>query len=538
MSEEGDVLLCIVCNESTCREGGVHLSDCTPGGTFTYYLRLNSILALDKLNGDVCQECANYVNQIEILQLQIVEVENKLFHIHNKVKLEVLEEILEPKLIIRHGDDLEKSIKCYGCDKSFKSYTRLSKHKCRKKNEESKKSAEEQSSSETVKPKKEDLHLDGNEYVEDKVRVAPFVDLEGQDDLDNLSSFLESNLGARCTLCPQAVEEPTPQKNLRPSRTPLKSFDLDSAASPETLDSLGSPDIEDCSRGSSTTRPGSGYNSNQDEEEDWLPAKRKRLNLKTKINKNKNTTSKTDKAVKVKIKKIQCRFCEAKFASQRNRDDHEKKQHPETWTKLIDCDLCTLRLKTPRLLLKHKASVHAVIVPYPCSICEKEFSSEQEYSRHYKEVHRSSSSCYICGKLLSKEFMSQHLKMAHGVGSLAGPETELMCEVCSKTFKSIYLLNNHRKVHEKPSFSCKACGKAFTWSSSLTAHIQSQHNQGGKKGYRCTVCNWEFSDRNNLKNHMYTHNTGRKPFSCQKCDRGFIRRDMWSKHFQKCEKSS
>jgi len=92
----------------------------------------------------------------------------------------------------------------------------------RKKNEESKKSAEEQSSSETVRPKKEDLHLEGNEYVEDKVRVAPFVDLEGQDDLDNLSSFLESNLGARCTLSPQTVEEPTPQKNLRPSRTPLK----------------------------------------------------------------------------------------------------------------------------------------------------------------------------------------------------------------------------------------------------------------------------------------------------------------------------
>ena len=66
---------------------------------------------------------------------------------------------MEPKLIIRHDDDLEKSIKCYGCDKSFKSYTRLSKHKCRKKNEESKKSAEEQSSSETVRPKKEDLHL-------------------------------------------------------------------------------------------------------------------------------------------------------------------------------------------------------------------------------------------------------------------------------------------------------------------------------------------------------------------------------------------
>jgi len=147
------VLLCIVCNESTCREGGVHLSDCTPGGTFTYYLRLNSILALDKLNVDVCQECANYVNQIEILQLQIVEVENKLFHIHNKVKLEVLEEILEPKLIIKH-DDLKKPNTCDECDKSFKSYTRLSKHKCRKKNEESKKNAEEKSASETVKPKK------------------------------------------------------------------------------------------------------------------------------------------------------------------------------------------------------------------------------------------------------------------------------------------------------------------------------------------------------------------------------------------------
>ena len=43
----------------------------------------------------------------------------------------------------------------------------------------------------------------------------------------------------------------------------LKNCDLDSAASPETLGSPGSPDIEDCSCGSSPTSPGSGYNSNQ-----------------------------------------------------------------------------------------------------------------------------------------------------------------------------------------------------------------------------------------------------------------------------------
>ena len=65
---------------------------------------------------------------------------------------------MEPKLIIKH-DDLKKPNTCDECDKSFKSYTRLSKHKCRKKNEESKKNAEEKSASETVKPKKEDLHL-------------------------------------------------------------------------------------------------------------------------------------------------------------------------------------------------------------------------------------------------------------------------------------------------------------------------------------------------------------------------------------------
>ena len=49
----------------------------------------------------------------------------------------------------------------------------------------------------------------------------------------------------------------------------------------------------------------------------------------------------------------------------------------------------------------------------------------------------------------------------------------------------------------------------------------------------CKVCNWEFADKNNLKNHMYTHSE-RKPFNCTKCDRGFIRKDMWSKHFSKC----
>ena len=53
--------------------GGVHLSDCTPGGTFTYYLRLNSILALDKLNGDVCQENNYYIFFIIFVWIFIIE---------------------------------------------------------------------------------------------------------------------------------------------------------------------------------------------------------------------------------------------------------------------------------------------------------------------------------------------------------------------------------------------------------------------------------------------------------------------------------
>lgn len=82
-------------------------------------------------------------------------------------------------------------------------------------------------------------------------------------------------------------------------------------------------------------------------------------------------------------------------------------------------------------------------------------------------------------------------------------------------------LKRHHAVHDTDNRSkgakvCKICKETFHLVRNLVEHHHAVHVQ--HKFFRCTVCNKQFSWRDNLEKHMSMH---KEPHhTCIKCGRG------------------
>ncbi|XP_045489140.1 zinc finger protein 260 isoform X1 [Pieris rapae] len=131
--------------------------------------------------------------------------------------------------------------------------------------------------------------------------------------------------------------------------------------------------------------------------------------------------------------------------------------------------------------------------------------------------------CEQCGaQLRGLRLYAQHFRRVHpdkNRTKYPAMKTPSMCEQCGRIFQSMALLKDHMWVHTgEKRFKCDRCDKSFTQKTNLVFHMRV--HSATRPTYECPLCGKHFAFYNNRRRHMFIH-TGLKPFKCETCGKAF-----------------
>ena len=164
-----------------------------------------------------------------------------------------------------------------------------------------------------------------------------------------------------------------------------------------------------------------------------------------------------------------CPHCEESFRDKNEMEVHVGEKHK------FSCEHCEMVTPTSGDLEEHTKSTHSFL----CVTCNISFTTEKECSIHKKTVHSDTSTfeCFSCEIVYnSKEQIQKHVQQEH----------MHECETCRNTFKTKTLLREHL---------------------SEANHMQIVTPN------KCTFCNEEFMNQENLIKHTQDMHT----FDCESC---------------------
>uniref|UniRef100_A0A3B4EB79 C2H2-type domain-containing protein n=2 Tax=Pygocentrus nattereri TaxID=42514 RepID=A0A3B4EB79_PYGNA len=168
---------------------------------------------------------------------------------------------------------------------------------------------------------------------------------------------------------------------------------------------------------------------------------------------------------------------------------------------------------------KALAPVTGASLKFPCSTCNKAFSSQIRLLSHRQAAHSSERrfKCNICGKSFKKQIhLRNHLRTHTG-------ERPFQCSVCGKTFSSLANLSRHGLTHTgvRP-YRCDVCHRAFSQSSNLRQHRLLHSNLAPSP---CPDCPATFVRPEKLAAHRFLRHPGSPaPYPCPHCPSGFLRK--------------
>jgi len=243
-----------------------------------------------------------------------------------------------------------------------------------------------------------------------------------------------------------------------------------------------------------------------------------------------------------------CPFCDKHFGNAKKVERHVRYVHRKPY----QCDKCKRACYTPSALEEHKR-IHRPDYFFECEICHVKYKSEDGLKRHHIRIHSDHESKFICehcGRSYKLKIdLTHHMKRTHvlelqicrfcgkKVKDVKGHEWrhqkrnreikyEYPCHLCRKKFHHRSRLDNHLMLHKK-GFKCEICNKEYSGTRELMSHKRFKHSQTNIS--TCILCRKTFLSISNYYQHVLTHASIR-PYKCDVCEKDFTQRSSLLRH--------
>ena len=217
---------------------------------------------------------------------------------------------------------------------------------------------------------------------------------------------------------------------------------------------------------------------------------------------------------------VGCRECgkpfTESFSLEKHLFDHElAEKEGQEWNREKEgrtCNLCRTVFASTEALQEH--SCHVVF--YQCHLCPRKFRKRVHIRVHLRRHMKGEINfvCPICGVLFDQE-----RKLAMHKATHFNDSKPFKCDICGTGLVNMRALTRHKRRHNsKYQNVCHVCGEAIGRRRDVDQHMLSKHGlSDADKPFSCDKCSKGFFMEALLKDHARVH--VRKPFSvpCKKC---------------------
>lgn len=250
--------------------------------------------------------------------------------------------------------------------------------------------------------------------------------------------------------------------------------------------------------------------------------------------------SQQNKLLKVDISVLKCRKCGEILKDLNNLYNHLKEVHGFIMLKDnllvpfkiessgLQCQICLQNFNLFRLLNIH---VNKHFQNHVCHICGAGFTNLVYLNLHKTRNHRPfrCSQCKI-------DFKCRFDKRKHDVAThniKLEKKPRFPCPYCNErffqeNFRVLHLVEEHGM--EKPDHKCGLCSKSFVTRSLYNNHVRYVHLK--EKNHECDICHSVFYTKSDVSRHRVTH-TGEKKFKCTLCNNPFATKDSLRRHVKR-----
>lgn len=145
--------------------------------------------------------------------------------------------------------------------------------------------------------------------------------------------------------------------------------------------------------------------------------------------------------------------------------------------------------------------------PYKCNLCSKSYKTRYLLKVH-KKTHTEVYECTMCGLKFQRILGLQR----HQIRSHSTESKKYICDYCGKQFKLKSDIFVHiSNAHSIDRHICDVCGRTVKY---LKCHMRKHLQKRDQNKFSCHLCRKMFASQTKLDNHLLMH---KEVFQCQEC---------------------